>query len=215
MMEFNSSCVMLMTSLWTGIDFYAVFDEEDLKDTGIEYDSHITALYSADLVIPRKEALENVKNSLGDYWDDLEKMFKNNEKLKVSDHFEISKFENDSDYLIFKVREDSEIHRLMSLMNTGLSRAYGIKSDFSTYTPHMTIAELEVGKASKYMFSSLLSKIYENAVFSLDDLVISYGQKEKPGEYKQYNLTSFNSVTRYFRQKELERDRKYYASLDL
>ena len=200
MMEFNSSCVMLMTSLWTGIDFYAVFDEEDLKDTGIEYDSHITALYSGDLVISKDEALEN--------------MFKENEKLKVSDHFEISKFENDSDYLIFKVREDSDIYRLMSLMNKGLSRAYGINSEF-TYTPHMTIAELEVGKASKYVFSPLLSKIYENAVFSLDDLVISYGQKDKPGEYKQYNLTSFNAVTRYFRQKELERDQKYYASLDL
>ena len=212
MMEFNSSCVMLMTSLWTGIDFYAVFDEEDLKDTGIEYDSHITALYSGDLVIPKNEALENIKNSMGDYWEDLENMFKENEKLKVSDHFEISKFENDSDYLIFKVREDSDIYRLMSLMNRGLSRAYGINSEF-TYTPHMTIAELEVGKASKYVFSPLLSKIYENAVFSLDDLVISYGQKDKPGEYKKYNLTSFNAVSRYFRQKELERDRQYYASL--
>lgn len=214
MMEFNNSCVMLMTSLWTGIDFYAVFDEEDLKDTGIEYDSHITALYAGDLVIPRNEVLENIKLSLSDYWTDLENLLKENEKLKVSDHFEISKFENDSDYVIFKLREDSDIYKLMTLMNKGLVRTYGINSEFATYTPHMTLAELEVGTASKYMFSPLLSKIYENAVFSLDDLVISYGRKDKPGEYKQYNLTSFNAVTRYFRQKELERDREYYASLD-
>ena len=213
MMEFNSSCVMLMTSLWTGIDLYAVFDEEDLKDTGIEYDSHITTLYAGDIVIPKNEVLENIKNSLGDYWDDLENLMKENEKLKVSDHFEISKFENDSDYVIFKLREDSDIYRLTSLINKGLDRIYSVKGDFSTYTPHMTLAELEVGTASKYMFSPLLSKIYENAVFSVDDLVISYGQKDKPGEYKHYNLTSFNAVTRYFRQKELERDKQYYASL--
>lgn len=213
MMEFNSSCIMLMTSMWTGIDFYAVFDEEDLKDTGIEYDSHITALYSGDQVIPKNEVLENIKSSLGDYWDDLEEMMKKNDKLKVSDHFEISKFENDSDYLIFKLRQDSDLYKMMTLINSGLSHSYGVGSDFATYTPHMTIAELEPGTAGKYIFSHLLSKIYENAVFSVDDLVISYGQEGKPGEYKQFNLTSWNSVTRYFRQKELERDRNYYSSL--
>ena len=202
-----------MTSLWTGIDLYAVFDEEDLKDTGIEYDSHITALYSNDLVIPKDEVIQKIKDSIGDYWLDLENLMKANDKLKVSDHFEISKFENDSDYVIFKMRDDSDISRILAIINTSLSQIYGVKSDFKTYTPHMTLAELETGRASKYMFSPLLSKIYENAVFSLDDLVISYGQKDKPKEYKQYNLTSYNAVTRYFRQKELERDKKYYESL--
>lgn len=204
---------MLMTSMWTGIDLYAVFDEEDLKDTGIEYDSHITALYSNDLVIPRGEVLERIKDCMGDYWLDLENLMKANDKLKVSDHFEISKFENDSDYAIFRMREDSDIARLLTMMNTGLTNIYGVNSDFNSYKPHMTLAELEPGTAGKYMFSSLLSQIYENAVFSVDDLVISYGQKDKPGEYKQYNLTSYNAVKRYFRQKELERDRKYYESL--
>lgn len=212
-MKFNNSCIMLMTSLWTGIDFYAVFDEEDLKDTGIEYDSHITAIYTTE-IIQKAGVLDTIKVSLGDYWKDLESLMIENEKLKVSDYFEISKFENDSDYVIFKLREDTDLYKIMSLINKSLSSNFGVKSEFTSYTPHMTIAELEPGTASKYMFSPLLSEIYEKAVFSIDDLVISYGIEDKPGEYKQFNLTSFNAVNRYFRQKELERDRQYYASLE-
>ena len=47
-MEYVNSCLMLSLSLWTGVDLSAVFKDEDLKDTGIERDSHITVFFSPD-----------------------------------------------------------------------------------------------------------------------------------------------------------------------
>ena len=48
-------------------------------------------------------------------------------------------------------------------------------------------------------------------MFKLDDFVLSNGTEDK--KYKQFNVTSYNAVDRYFRQKELERDRMFYEGL--
>ena len=47
--------------------------------------------------------------------------------------------------------------------------------------------------------------------FSIDDFVLSYGTEES--EYKQFNITSENAVNRYFRQKELFKDKEYFDAL--
>ena len=39
-----NSCLMLAVNLDTPVSLGCIFDEEDLKDTGIELDSHITLL---------------------------------------------------------------------------------------------------------------------------------------------------------------------------
>ena len=87
-MEYVNSCLMLSLSLWTGVDLSAVFKDEDLKDTGIERDSHITVFFSPDKVIPREGMLEKIKTILGDDNNFLES-FKTQDRLKVMDYFEI------------------------------------------------------------------------------------------------------------------------------
>lgn len=211
MEAYSNSCLMLMSSLWTGINLRAAIDEEDLKDTGVELDSHITVLYAPNQVLPRESLYKSIEDLIGDdYFQDLENILKKDEKMKVFDFFELSKFENDSDYLILKLLPETDLYRLLSLINKNLVQLFGIKSEFDTYKPHMTLAELEKGTAKKYVLSSQVLKILESAVFSLDDLIISYAIVDKPGEYKHFNITSYNAVDRYFRQKELERDNKWY-----
>lgn len=201
---------MLSLSLWTGVDLTAVFDEEDLKDTGIELDSHITIFYD-EKVIPRERMLEKIKTILGEDNKFLDS-FKTQDKLKVMDFFEIGKFENDSDYLVLKLQPGNDLYNNLGILNTGLVSAYDIKSTFKDYTPHMTLAELNPGKAKKYMFSPTLGLILETAEFSVDDLVLSYGDGE--GNYKHFQITSENAVSRYFRQRELQRDKEYFENLE-
>ena len=43
-----NSCVMLAANLSTPVLLNCVFDSGDLKDTGIQYDSHVTLLYARD-----------------------------------------------------------------------------------------------------------------------------------------------------------------------
>ncbi len=209
-MEYKNSCLMLSLSLWTGVDLTAVFDEEDLKDTGIELDSHITIFYD-EKVIPRERMLEKIKTILGEDNKFLDS-FKTQDKLKVMDFFEIGKFENDSDYLVLKLQPGNDLYNNLGILNTGLVSAYDIKSTFKDYTPHMTLAELNPGKAKKYMFSPTLGLILETAEFSVDDLVLSYGDGE--GNYKHFQITSENAVSRYFRQRELQRDKEYFENLE-
>ena len=208
-MEYVNSCLMLSMSLWTGIDLSGAFDDNDLKDTGIERDSHITIFYTDEKVIQREGLLENIRTILGgsDFLDRL----KEDSKFKVLDYFELGKFENESDYVVLKLKKDTELFETLDILHTGLSAAYDIKSTFPEYTPHLTLAELNPGKAKQYMFSSVLGLLLETAMFKLDDFVLSNGTEDK--KYKQFNVTSYNAVDRYFRQKELERDRMFYEGL--
>ena len=204
----DSSCLMLSTSLWTGIDFSAVFKDEDLIDTGIERDSHITVFYSPDKIVPREGLLSNIETLLGEEeYKKLTKELKDNEPMRILDFFELGKFENDKDYLVLKLQPENFLYDSLKILNTGLTSAYEIKSTFNEYVPHMTLAMLQPGKAKNYMFSSTLGLILETATFSIDDFVLSYGEEKK------YQITTYNAVTRYFRQKEQERDREYYENM--
>ena len=74
----------------------------------------------------------------------------------------------------------------------------------------MTLAKVKKGKGKDYMFSPTLNMILSNAKFNIDDLVLSY--KDKEGKQKLFNITSNNAVERFFRQEELERDKEYYKN---
>ena len=61
----DSSCLMLMTSLYTAVDLDYVIDEGDLADDGIEEDNHITIFYANDLLLPKENMLSDMKEFLG------------------------------------------------------------------------------------------------------------------------------------------------------
>ena len=208
-MDKNSinSCLMLAVNLETPVSLGCLFDSDNLKDTGIELDSHITLLYAQGREIDSSGLLSDIKDILGsDDYNWLHGMIKNDEFYSVLDMFELGMFNNDSDYLILKLRKGTELYRILGLINKSLSIKYGVKSDFSEYIPHMSLAELEPGTAEKYLNSITVKEILENSIFFILYLLISYGKSNETEDRKQKFLTSEKCVDRFFRLKNLKKE---------
>ena len=60
-----NSCLMLAVNLDCPVSLKALFDEADLKDTGVELDSHITLLYAQGRELDRKAFLPDIEGILG------------------------------------------------------------------------------------------------------------------------------------------------------
>lgn len=210
-----NSCIMLGLTLWTGIDLTAVFKDEDLMANGIERDSHITTLYSEGKEIPRENLEETMKTILGkEDWDKLLSEFKKQDPLKVVDHFSLGIFEGDGqDYLVLRLQPESPLFDTLYILHTGLKGHFGVSPKFPDYKPHVTLATLEKGKAKDYMFNPTLNLVLEKATFTTDDFIISYGETGVYEDYKRYQVTTENAVTRYFRQLQASKDKDYYDSL--
>lgn len=202
-----NSCLMLAVNLMTPVDLAYVFDAPDLKDTGIELDSHITLLYAQSKELPRKNIIQDLRDILGEseYDNFLNVYCKNTVFHKVLDIFDLDYFENDSDYIILKLKKNFELFDKINLINKGLRVQYKVLSEFDTYTPHVSIAELEPGKAKKYLESEKLKTVIEDSYINFEDLILSYGKTNEPKDRKQYYLTNFKAVDRYFRITGLEK----------
>lgn len=198
-----NSCLMLAMGLYTPVELGSIFDSADYKDTGLELDSHITLLYAQGKLLPRKMILDDVKTLVN--WETFDKMISETSRLKVFDYFELSSFENDSDYLILKLKQDTSIFNKLKVINLGLRKKYGVSSEFTDYTPHITLVELQPGKAKKYLGSNCLKKVLEDSLVDFEDIVLSYGTSSEVTDRKQYFLTNHKSVDRYFRLKNLRK----------
>lgn len=195
-----NSCLMLGVNLITPVSLGCIFETPDLKDTGIELDSHITLLYAQDKIIPKENILKDIREIMGN--DDYKKLMELCNKecaLKVLDYFELGNFENDSDYVVLKLKRNIDLFRKLSSINSGLKEKYNVDSTFSSYNPHITLAELKPGSSEKYMKSEKLSLVLEETYLDFEDLSISY-------EYgKLFYLTQFKCIDRFFRlQKDKE-----------
>ncbi len=199
-----NSCLMLAVNLDCPISLKAVFSETDLKDTGIELDSHITLLYAQGREIDKNDLLDSIKEILGDggYYDFLSKL-SNPREYKISDIFDLGSFENDSDYVVLKMKNSCSIYEDLSKINRGLRLKYDVATDFDDYTPHLTLAELQPGTAEKYLKSETLLKVLEDSVVNYEDIMVSYGLSNEPEDRKQYFLTTYHCVDRYFRMEHL------------
>lgn len=207
--EVNNSCLMLAVKLDTPVNLGCVFDSEDLKDTGIELDSHITLLYAKGKELPKDNLMEDIKTILGERTVEFMDLLKEEHEYNILDFFHIDSFENNSDYLVLKLNEDKkELFNDLFLINKGIRIKYDVAVDFDNYSPHITLAELKPGTVQKYKESDKLLLILENTLFDFDDIILSYGKSNEVDDRKQYHLTNFNSISRFFRlyneKKELE-----------
>ena len=204
-----NSCLMLAMNLSTPVSLGCVFKESDLKDTGVELDSHITLLYAQGKKIEWKGLLDDIRELIGEEdWGWIMGLIRGDEFYSVFDLFELSLFENDSDYVILKLRKGTPLFRVLSLINKGLSIKFGVKSEFAEYKPHLSLAELEPGKAKEYVTNEVLIQILEDSIVGVEDLFISYGTSNEPEDREQRWLTSEKNISRFFRlinlKKELE-----------
>ena len=204
-MEDNSinSCLMLAIGLYTPVELGSIFDSADYKGTGLELDSHITLLYAQNKILPRKMILDDVKSILGEDWREFDNLISNVSREKVFDSFELGSFENDSDYLVLKMKKDNFLYDKLKLVNLGLRKKHKVSVDFSDYTPHITLAELKSGTVKKYLESDCLKKVLENSLIDFEDLILSHGVSSEVFDRKQYFLTQYKSIDRYFRLKNL------------
>lgn len=207
MSELMNSCLMLAVNLDTPVNLGCVFDSEDLKDTGIELDSHITLLYAQGKELPRQDLLSDIKTILGEKTIEFMNLLENEHDYKVLDYFHLSSFENDSDYVVLKLNEDKkDLFNDLFLINKGLRIKYDVSVEFDNYSPHITLAELKPGMAKKYMESEKLNMILEDTYLDFYDIILSYGTSNEMKDRKQYHLTSYNSLPRYFKMFNEERE---------
>lgn len=207
MSELMNSCLMLAVNLDTPVNLGCVFDSEDLKDTGIELDSHITLLYAQGKELPRQDLLSDIKTILGEKTVEFMNLLENEHDYKVLDYFHLSSFENDSDYVVLKLNEDKkDLFNDLFLINKGLRIKYDVSVEFDNYSPHITLAELKPGMAKKYMDSEKLNMILEDTYLDFYDIILSYGSSNEVKDRKQYHLTSYNSLPRYFKMFNEERE---------
>lgn len=210
--EVINSCLMLAVNLDTPVDLFSMFEAEDLKDTGIELDSHVTLLYAQGKKIDKKNLLDQIMSILGeDYQELLEDYLKADPgSLNVLDFFELGSFENDSDYVVLKMKKDVPVFSMLERINHGLSEMYGVKSEFKDYTPHMTLAELNPKSASKYLTSDILGAVLRDSVFDFEDFMLSWGTDNEPEDRKQNFLTQNKCIDRYFRIQGLKKAYKEF-----
>lgn len=211
MEDINSmnSCLMLAIGLYTPVELGSIFDSADYKGTGLELDSHITLLYAQGKILPRKMIKEDIKTILGDTgWENLNEWISGISRIKVFELFELGSFENDSDYLVLKMKKDHDTYSLLNLINLGLKKKYGVKSEFTEYSPHITLAELNPGTAKKYLDSDCLKKVLSDSLIDFEDLIISFGYSGEESDRKQYFLTQYKNIDRYFRLRNLKEGNK-------
>jgi hypothetical protein len=87
-----------------------------------------------------------------------------------------------------------------------LSIKYNVKSDFLDYIPHLSLAELKPGTVDKYLESETVLGVLEDSVYSLEDILISYGLSNEPEDRKQKYLTSYSCIDRFFRIIRLKKE---------
>ena len=110
-MERITSCLMLAANLEAPVSFTSVFDSEDLKDTGIEFDSHVTVLFAKDRMLEKGELMKNIETA---WWnsnprfDVMEKLRKERSQeeyaVPVFDIFDLGSFENDCVTIILSTK---------------------------------------------------------------------------------------------------------------
>ena len=124
---------------------------------------------------------------------------------RILNNFEIGSFENDSDYIVLKMKQTSELYKTLGLINKGLRTKYGVVSEYS-YTPHISLAELQPGTAKKYLEDPKISLILNESFVSFEDLVISYGPSNTPVDRLRYNLTTFNAIDYFFHTENMRKE---------
>lgn len=200
----KSNCLMLTVTLETGIDLDAVFKEEDLVDSGVQYDHHITIFYEEGDKI-YGDFTEDCKQFLGKSEFDTFQEFLNGDDLffPTMEEFDLSCFENSEYDVVILELKDNEIKRVLNKLNKGFSEKYNIQSDYPIYTPHVTLAYVKKGLGKKYLESQLLKLVLKPSQIRFDDLFISYGIDDN---YNQIAITNYHTLERHFRLENIKRE---------
>lgn len=195
----KSVCLYLAASLHTAVDLDSIIDTRELKGEGIIRDTHITIVYDPSMTLSRQSILSDVSESLGNDFSVFDEFMKDSYKFKVNDVCYLDSFNGeDSSHLVLRLKEDNELHKMLSIIHSAIIDKYSIEETYPIYKPHVTLAELEIGSADKYLDNSVLLKVLEDSKIGFEDLVLS--ESIEDDKYAHWNITTHHALTRFFRE---------------
>jgi hypothetical protein len=198
----NSVCLLLATSLHTAVDLDSIINPDEFNDSGLIKDHHITIVYDESNSMDKGSILDDVRVSLGSEFDVFNTFMEDSYKFRVNDIMYLDTFNNDdSSYLVLKLKDNNELFNKLNTIHEYLMSKYNIKSDFSKYSPHVTLAELLPNEADKYLSNKTLNKVLNDSKIGFEDLVFS---EEIDGKYIKWNLTTHHALDRYFRETKID-----------
>ena len=167
----------------------------------ITYDSHITLLAAKGRSILREEV------PLKKEWLEILKRNEDYEPLPVEDYFDLTIFPGqDNDWLVLKLKEETQLHKVLTRINNDLREALNVEEEFSTYNPHISLAKLSKDHESIDEIKERLDPVLKTSTVTLEDYILSECDMEDYKDFRKQNITPFNGVDRFFRERDLIRE---------
>lgn len=212
--ENRTSCLMLKTTLYLPMEIQDIIQPRDLGSIGVDTDSHITLFYKKGLPeVPKENILKDISEFLGEpnYLDFLDTLKEPDLMSPIPELFELGCFNRpDRDWLVLKLKKDTEEFRLLNRIHSDFMEKYDIKSDFPEYNPHITLCDLHSGLAKKYLENKQLALVLNDGCVSFDDLTLSYGDdaNDNYDSYTQWCITSFHAASRLIRSQKKKKNQE-------
>lgn len=192
----TATFIMVAVNLETPVSLGSVITTGE-----ITYDSHITLLTAKGMSIKREEV--PVKKT----WLEILKRDEEYEPLPVLEYFDLEIFPGkDSDWLVLKLKEDTPLHTELGRINSFLKTSLNVKEEYPVYQPHVSLAKLPKKHEPLEDLRETLDLVLKASTVTLEDLIISECDMEDYKDFKKQNITSFNGVERFFRERDLIRE---------
>ena len=193
----TATFIMVAVDLETPVSLGSVIDTGE-----ITYDSHITLLtakgmsISGEEVPMKKEWLDLLKKNEEDY-----------DPIPVLSLFELDLFKGaDNDSVVLRLKKETALHKELSAINSALCKEFKVKEEYKRYNPHLTLAKLPKEHEDFKIISERLMPVLRDSIIMLEDYVLSESDMEEYKDFKKQNLTPYNGVARFFRERELMRE---------
>lgn len=194
--------------LYTPISLTCSIKDED-KMGSQNFDPSILILDAGEKVLPRVTLLDDIKIILGtkdfETFDNLCKSVDND--MHVLDFFDLASLSKEnSDWIVLKLKEDNIIFDSIKLIRKGIGVKFNINTRSEYYTPYIKLLEVSQGSSHKYIADENNSTraILKDSRFDLEDLVLSITDIDDID--KDYYLTQYKNIDRYFRIRNDEKD---------
>jgi len=193
--------------LYTPISLTCSIKDEDRMGSQ-NFDPSILILDAGEKVLPRVTLLNDIKLILGtqDYETFNNLCKRENDEKHVLDFFDLGVINNgvDSETIVLKLKTDNLIYDSVNLIRKGIGVKFNINTRSENYTPYISLVEISKGSSPKYVNNRSLLAILRDSKFDLEDLALAITDIDNVE--KDYYLTQYKAVDRYFRIQNDEKD---------
>jgi len=193
--------------LYTPISLTCSIKDEDRMGSQ-NFDPSILILDAGEKVLPRVTLLNDIKLILGtqDYETFNNLCKRENDEKHVLDFFDLGVINNgvDSETIVLKLKTDNLIYDSVNLIRKGIGVKFNINTRSENYTPYISLVEISKGSSPKYVNNGSLLAILRDSKFDLEDLALAITDIDNVE--KDYYLTQYKAVDRYFRIQNDEKD---------